>query len=81
MQALAMVEAGIPIQKTSEITGTNVSNIYRIGAKAIERGIYEREKFRQLFLRYVVDSEAWVMIHWKELVKQHLPCIYTHSSE
>lgn len=57
MQALAMVEFGIPIQKAAEATGITISTIYRIRNKAIERG-YDRDKSKQLFLRYVVDSEA-----------------------
>ena len=57
MQPLAMIEFGIPVQKAAEITGMTISTIYRIRNKAVERG-YDRDKSRQLFLRYVVDSKT-----------------------
>lgn len=55
VQALALVEYGIPVDKVTAWTGLSRSTIYELKAKAKERG-YNPQIDKTLKIEYVVDA-------------------------
>lgn len=55
IQALALVEEGIPTKRVTEITGLSRKTIYNLRKKACERG-YNPAQSRELKIEYVDDA-------------------------
>ena len=55
LQALALVELGVPLEHIKAITLMSSKSVYRLKRQARERG-YNPEVSRQLKLAYVVDK-------------------------
>lgn len=56
LQALCMLEYGLPIAQIIADTGMSSSSVYRLRDNAIKRG-YARNEGRKLLLSYVADIE------------------------